>query len=313
MATYCTDLDLKDVFPQIDEFDSKTQLFGWVVESGSQYKAEDSGLVTQLFSNGKSLGSAQADKASVDANDEWFYDSTNDVVYYYNDASNPIDLLMEAGEDFLTLKSRYRTNASKYFDAKVDANLPRGQWKDKDGNYDYIIVRTSALLACAFLIRAHDPISEVANALMEEANQNITSLNSGEVALSWQVTSDASSGFVREVGTISGTVRPVDTRGEWYGTWDKLKLLIDTTGGAIGTATYSVWTKSGSALKATKVVDKVVINGDYQTLSGGLEIRFAGADDSSTATVNDEWEVEVIGRQEAVDSGMRTRRITRGG
>jgi len=313
MATYCTDKDLKDVFPQIDEFDSKTQIFGWEVDSGSRYKAEDAGLVTQLFKNGKHLGSAQGAVSAVDALDEWFYDSTSDVVYYHNSASNPIDLLMEAGEDWVTLKSRYRSNASRYFDAKVDARLPRGQWKDKDGNYDYIIVRTTALLACAFLIRAHDPTSEVANALMEEADQNIASLNSGEVALSWQVTSDASGGVIGEVGNISGTVRPVDTRGEWSGTWDKIKVLIDTTGGAIGTATYSVWTKSSTALKANKVVDKVVINGDYQSLAGGLEIRFAGADDSSTATVDDEWEIEVIGREEAVDSGMRTRRITRGG
>ena len=41
--------------------------------------------------------------------------------------------------------------------------------------------------------------------------------------------------------------------------------------------------------EGTQVVTTEIINGDYQTLSGGLQIRFAGTDFDSTATVNDTW------------------------
>ena len=38
-------------------------------------------------------------------------------------------------------------------------SLDKISFKDKDGNYDYAIVRTTALIACYFLIRASDPTS----------------------------------------------------------------------------------------------------------------------------------------------------------
>ena len=44
------------------------------------------------------------------------------------------------------------------------------------------------------------------------------------------------------------------------------------------------------------------VNGQYQGLAGGLQIRFSG-DTADTATLNDKWEIEVYGRQEAADIG----------
>ena len=165
MATaYCTDRELKDVYPHVDDFDNKVPIYGWVVVSGSKYAAHNSGLVTQLFVDGESLGAAQSAHTDLNVEGEWFYNSTDDVLYYYS-ASNPNDKLMEAGEYWGTLKTRYRENASRYLESKIDKNLPREQFKDKDGNYDYVIVRTTALLAAAFLIRSHDPTSEVAGDL----------------------------------------------------------------------------------------------------------------------------------------------------
>ena len=150
---YCTERDLKDIYPSIDEFDTKTPLYGWVVHSSSLYRADNSGLVTQLFANGQDLGNAQANSGEVNSNGEWYYESTLDAVYYYNSATNPNDMLMESGDDWATLKTRYISNAEKYLDSRLDGRLPRKQFKDKDGNYDYTIIRTTALLACYFLIR----------------------------------------------------------------------------------------------------------------------------------------------------------------
>lgn len=301
---YCTNTELRDVFPSIDEFDTKTTIYGWVVHSGYVYKAEDCGLVTQLFANGKNLGDAESAVDDVNTTDEWYYE--DDVVYYYS-TSNPNDLLMESGEDWGDVRTRFISNASKYLDSRVDSNLPREQFKDQDGDYDYIIVRTTALLACSFLIRASQPTSEIAEALFDEAEKNIVSLNEGSTKLSWQTTGDASMGIIRE-GTVSGNLRIVDTRGAYTAVYDKIGVKV-TLAGAMGTAEYSYWAKDSTNLGSEKMNNgdsatfTDTINGNYQPVGNGLYIRFAG-DTGDTATLNDNWEVEVHGRNETTDSGM---------
>ena len=309
-AIYCTHKELKRVFPQLDTFDNKKPVYGWKEVTSNKYAAHNSGLVTQLFADGEDLGPAQSAHTDLNVEGEWFYNSAEDVLYYYS-ASNPIDKLMEAGEDFTTVVTQYRTDASRYLDSMLDPNMPKEAWKDKEGNYDYIIIRTTALIAANFMIKSHDPNSELANALMEEAMQNIENINQGKAALSWQVTRDSAQGVVRDVTYTSGKIRPVDTRGEWTGTYDLIKVkIIDA--GVLGTATYSVWVKSSTALKNNQVITAEKITGDYQTLAGGLEIRFAGANDSSVAAANDEWEIEVFGKHEDIDSsGGRAVKMTR--
>ena len=310
MPTYISSRDLKDVFPNLDEFDTKKPVYGWVVDSGSRFVAHDSGLVTQLFVDGKDLGSAQSAKTDVDANDEWFYDSATDAVYYYNDASSPDDLLMEAGEDFATLKTRVMKDASNYVDSKLDATLPREQFLLKDGTYDYLIRRLTGLVAAFFLVKGKNPTSEVADALFEEAQMHIEDLNSGRAKLSFQNTGDASKGIVRKI-SVAGSLNIVDTRGNYRGSYDRLKVIV-TTGGVIGTSKYSVYAKDEDALKNNLVIQTEVINGDYQELAGGLQIRFQGSADDSTATQNDEWEVEVMGLYEETDNpAIRSVRMSR--
>lgn len=312
-ATYCTHRDLEDVFPNVNDYDSKEPVYGWADEGTSNlYEAQNIGLITQLFKDGENLGSAEANKAAVNSNDEWFYDSTNDVVYFYHSSSNPADLLMESGEDFATLVTRITKNASRYFDSRVDGTLPRDQWKDRDGNYDYLIVRTVALIATSFLLKAHDPMNPMLDKFEEEYNMNLGLLNGGQARLSHQNSADSSKGILREVGSISGSIRPVDTRGHWSGSYDLIKITIGT-GGVLGTATYNVWVKDGDKLKATQVVTNEKINGDYQVLAGGLQVRFAGGVDSDTATSSDEWEVEVFGFGEEVENPVaRSIKMTRG-
>ena len=54
-ATYCTERDLKDIFPEVDSFDTKTPIYGWVSLGNSLYRANNAGLVTKLFKDGKEL------------------------------------------------------------------------------------------------------------------------------------------------------------------------------------------------------------------------------------------------------------------
>jgi len=310
--TYCTHRQLKDVFPQVDSFDNKKALYGWTEVTTNKYAAHNSGLTTQLFADGEDLGAAQSAHTDLNVEGEWFYNSAEDITYYYS-ASNPNDKLMESGEEFSALITRITANASRYLDAKLDPNLPKEQFKDKEGNYDYIIVRTTALIAATFLIRSHDPQSEIANALMEDAQSNIDSLNQGGAALSWQTTGDSSKGVIRDVTYTSGKIRPVDTRGRWSGSWDLIKIkVIDA--GVLGTATFSVWVKDGDSLKSRQVITAEKITGDYQHIANGLQIRFGGATDTTEAAANDEWECEVAGWREEVDnSKVNSVSMTRGG
>ena len=311
--TYCTHRQLKDVFPQVSEFDTKKALYGWKEVTTDKYAAHNSGLTTQLFADGEDLGPAQSFHTDLNTEGEWFYNSAEDITYYYS-ASDPNDKLMEAGEEFSTLSSRIRANASRYLDAKLDPNLPKEQLKDKEGNFDYIIVRTTALIAATFMIRSHDPTSEIATALMEDAQGNIDALNKGGAALSWQTTGDSSKGVIRDIAYTSGSIRPVDTRGRWSGSWDLVKVKC-ILGGEFGTATYSVWVKDADKLginEGTQVITAQKITGDYQPLAGGLQIRFGGSAKDSVATQDNEWEVEVSGWQEEVDnSTINAVRMTR--
>ena len=390
--TYITHKELKRIFPQIDEFDQKTQLFGWVEHKSSsgEYVAYNSGLVTEVFVDGASLGqknqtigtsaktainyvgtysatatslvvddgSALTDDSYIKINDEillitnistntltvtremfqtdaatisndtsiyqHFYPSANGDNLYDSDndffvlkyGSDPNDVLVEAGEDFTDMVTQYRADASRYFDSRVDPSLPREQLKDKSGNYDYMVIRTVGLIAAAFMIKTKDHKSELAISFMEEADKNIELLNEGKAALSWQNTADASQGLIRDISYTSGAIRPVDTRGNWNGTWDLVKVII-TTGGVLGTAKYSVYTKNSDGLKQNQVVTDEIITGDFQPLAGSLQIRFAGETDSSTANVSgtaDEWEIEVTGQTEYVDSSdMKSIKLTRTG
>ena len=303
-ATYCTHKELKRVFPQLDSFDNKKSIYGWKEVSTNKYAAHNSGIVSQLFADGEDLGPTQSAHTDLNVEGEWFYNSAEDVLYYYS-ASNPADKLMEAGEEFTAMVTQFRSDASRYLDSMLDPNMPREAFKDKSGNFDYLIIRTTALIAANFMIKSHDPNSELANALMEEAMLNINNINEGKAALSFQVTRDSSQGIIRDVSYTDGSIRPVDTRGEWSGTYDLVKVAI-TTGGRIGTATYSVWVKDSDKLKTNKIVTDKIINGDYQSLSNGLEIRFGGDNmDSSSgtqATDTNEWEIEVFGKHEQVDA-----------
>ena len=311
-AIYCTHKELKRVFPQLDSFDNKNQIYGWTEVSSNKYAAHNSGIVSQLFADGEDLGPAQSAHTDLNVEGEWFYNSAEDVLYYYS-ANTPLDKLMEGGEEFTTMVTQYRTDASRYLDSMLDPNMPKEALKDKEGNFDYIIIRSTALLAANFMIKSHDPNSELASALMEEANNNIENINQGKAALSWQVSRDSSQGVIRDVTYTAAQMRPVDTRGEWSGTYDLIKVKIGT-GGVLGTATYNVYVKDGDGLKNQQVITNAVINGDYQSLAGGLEIRFAGSTDSSTATANNEWEIEVFGRNEVVDvSEGKSVKMTRTG
>jgi len=377
---YCTHKELKRVFPQLDEYDQKTPIYGWTTESISgdtYYVSYDSGLMTQLFIDGKSqqsgnqtIGTAKVDDCAEEFNatdtimnitsvanftpdifikvdDEIMYvevvtddtqdsltvvrgvlgttatahssgadiflhfqpsaagdnlyDADNDfIILKYG--SNPADSLVEVGENFASMVTQFRSDASRYLDSRLDPKLPKSQWKNSAGVFDYIIVRTAALIAAAFMIRTNNPTSEVLESIEAEFEKNIELLNTGRASIGFQNTGDASKGVIRDVKYTDGSLRPVDLKGTARSVdFDLIKVEI-TTGGVLGTSKFDVFIKDSEKLKSNKVRENVIITGDYQVLAYGIQIRFGGDSHLDTATLNNEWEVEVRGVNEETDA-----------
>ena len=142
--SYCSVNDLRDIYPQLDEFDTKTALYGLEIDDNLGY-VYNSGAVNRLFADGKDLGSAESSSGAVTANGEWYYDSDNDVVYYYNDATNPQDMVTQSGEDTSTLLTRIMKRASRMFESELDSRLSREVRKDREGNYPEYVIRAVGL------------------------------------------------------------------------------------------------------------------------------------------------------------------------
>ena len=121
---YCTDRDLQDIYPHIAEYDLKRRLYNFQTTGTSNlYLLRDSGLITQLFADGEDLGDAEANSGVVNANGEWYYDSDLDTVYYFDSATAPNSRIMEAGDDWTTVKTRFRRKASRLIESHLDNRL----------------------------------------------------------------------------------------------------------------------------------------------------------------------------------------------
>ena len=211
---YCSLRDVKDVYPNLDEIDSKVVIRNWKDLSGDKYASDNTGLVTRLFMDGEHLSAPQANAGAVDSDYDWYYSSEWDRLYFHNTVTNPNELLMEAGEDWATLIDRMIVNCSMELSAMLDARFPRPipkafQYAEAtDGSdtpeYDYIVKRATALLVAHHLLISKDPKSEDAEILMAELtnvdNSGIVDrLNDGRMKLAFETDRKDQSGDVVEV------------------------------------------------------------------------------------------------------------------
>jgi hypothetical protein len=299
---YCTHRDIKDTYPAInDSGDAKRPIYGWETTGTSNlYLARDAGLVTQLFADGEDLGDAEANSGVVDTNGEWYYDSNLDTVYYFNSSTNPIDMLMESGDDYATLITRVAKRASRMIDSKIGYRVTDTQIKDREGNYPDIIVRAAALQSVILLLTSEDPTNPIIEPFKEELAEIVDGINSGTIViLGNQRTMDAAKGIIREVSVNpSSDLRPVELTGHYTGSaYELLQVYIDTSeNGAIGTTRMTVKGKDSTKLKNTVLIDSEIITGDYQSLGlSGMKIRWSGDNDAAVTTADDEYEIEIFG------------------
>ena len=297
---YCENTDVFDVFPDINKYRNTTRIIGWVVHSGDLYRADSCGLVTQLFTDGKELGDAEANSGVVNENDEWYYDSALDAVYYYNDATSPADMMMESGADYTTYLQRMRRKASRMVESQLDSIMAREIMKDREGLYTAYIIRATSLMTVLLILKANDPNNDYLNMFDTEYREIIKGYQDGSIVLPNAVTKDSSKGILREVSVNSASdLRPVELRGHYGGSdYELLKVKIESgEGGVMGTSKYTVYASDADNLKQDNIVDSEIINGRFQGLGvGSLQIRWGGDDVASAiTTANDEYEIELHG------------------
>ena len=217
MATdfrYANTTDLEMYYPSYSQFDTKHQVFGWVVHSGNLYRADNTGLITLLFVDGQDLGDAEAYSGVVNENGEWYYDSALDAVYYYNSVTSPANLVMEAGIDNSTYFDQMLVNASmelnNLLDRRYPTPIPKYVQFDSDSTYtgssteyDAIIIKATCYLCVANLLRTNGNQEEADyfHGLVTNIDGSgmVDRLNKGEYKLSFEVDAKDSKGKVSTI------------------------------------------------------------------------------------------------------------------
>ncbi len=288
-------------------------VYGWGAVSSSIYPAYGTGIVTVLKQDGVDLGAAEASLAAVTEEGEWFWDSDTDKLSLYT-ATDPNTQKITAGEDHATYTTRRILAATNVIDSLLTAKYQTPFQPDKSGNYDSLLQLITAYQLAVMQSAGKLEINEkYRNMLMNETETGLLDqILAGKVKFEFEIDADSSKGSISAV-SVSGGLNLIETRGIASGvTWDAIKVIV-ILGGAIGTATYSVFTKdpTNDTLKTNEVLTEEVIDGDFQTLAYGLQLRFRG-DSGDTATANDEWEIEVRGQGEDVTNpGFRSMQAAR--
>ena len=304
MATdfrYASQSDLEHYWNAYSDFDSKTQIYGWVVHSGSLYRADDCGLITQLFVDGQDLGDAEANSGVVNVNGEWYYDSALDAVYYYNSASTPADLIMEGGIDnatyFNTMLVKASLTLNSMLDSRYPTPIPKHPLYDANNTtvtatpeYDPLIIEATCYVCATTILRSkgmHDDAGIFASYVTNiDGTGIVDKLSSGAYKLAYEVDSGDSKGAVRAGSGNGGSMDIVETGGAYSGLpYDNI-LITCTTGGAYGVAIVKVAYYGSDKIQGSEKTN-IKITGGLQHIHGGWYCRFQGA----SMTSGDTWEV----------------------
>ena len=306
--------DLQAVVSDIDKFDRKRVLpSNWfTTDTSNLFQLAGTGDISQLF-----VDSIEASMVtdSPNADNEANYSASSDSVQYFLASSSVSALnskVFEAGQDWDSLK----TTVCKEQADRIRSYLNRPIYKRgnstyqgaSDRDYDFIVVRINAILACADLIRSQDP--ERADAIEDMATSIdgaglLDKLKRKEYVLWNETTSRSESGVIKEVSLDSSTtgyIEDIKMDGPPHTDYDEVRVVISTGGTfALGTSSpvkYDVYVKNDNGLRMSKVVDAETVNGDYQSLAYGARIRYQ----AGVYVANDEWSVTFQSDEIAIGS-----------
>ncbi len=315
-VSYCPngEADLRGVLPNIADYDEKRVISGWVVDSAlvDRYKSGSPGTIDMLYKDNFELGAAEANLAAVTSDDKWYYDSAADAVYYFNDGDDPNGLNMGAGTDWATLVNDSILRASRTFEAITGKYPIKHRWGTLD--YDGIVTDCVAGLAVGRLVRPHkgelaDRLEFVYNYDGDEFPKGIMQrIRDGQISLSEEINPALGKGILVESAVDAATTGGIDDiRGRSSGN-DTIEVKIingDTFSyGSVSAVTFSVKIKDETGLMTNEVVTAEIVNGDYQTLAYGLQIRFV----TGLYTDNDAWYIKVS--KEPIETHQALRNIS---
>ena len=301
---YCNaNTDLLDIVPDLQAYDQKRLITNWQQHSGAGnhavFRADSIGYVAKLFEEGKDLGAAQGSIPDGNTAGEWYYEA--DTVYLAHQG-NPIDYNLEAGPDWEALKLKVVKEQAERIRSYIGRPILSRKGVQTESaagrEYDYIIIEANATLACAYLVRAHNP------ELGFELEQRIINTETGQGLLDllkrgeYKLWNEVERQYqVREVSIDNSTTSAiVDVRGDAAINWDAIKIVV-TAGGTLTqgsentTITYSTYIKNDSGIKNSITVNNEPISLGWDEVGHGMYVRWS----AGVVTTNDEWELEVNG------------------
>ena len=305
-ASYCdTNTDLSYIVPDINNYNLRRVLPGDWVASGTTdlYYLYSAGYVTQLFYNGEEMTSVTD---TPNANKEFNYNTSTGLLSFYLTSSSTSLLnsaVIEAGRDWYDTKVEAVRKASDLVRNVLPVPIyPRkgvGMASSTGNDYPEIIVRSTAIIACADLVRPFDKEKGdelMAMAMNPDGTGYLDMVRKGEIALSQDEGLAKHSGIIREVSVNANTTGSIiDVRGKPTVDWDVIKIIISTAGtftsGSASGVKYDTYVKDDTGLKIDKSSDAEVIDGGFQDVGHGMQVRFS----PGLYTISDEWELEISG------------------
>ena len=290
-SAFCNNsTDLQSVVSDIDKYDRKRVLMPNITttDTSNLYQLNNTGFIGQLYKDGVEM-TAVTDTPNAD--NEYNYSSSTDSFQFFLASSSVSALnsaVFEAGQDWDTLKSTVCKEQADLMRSFLDRPIYKRANTTYQGaserNYDFIIVRINAILACADLVRSGDP--EKAQVIEEMATNPdgtglLDKLKRREYVMSNETSFASEKGVIQEISlnnSTTGYIEDIQTHGPPNVDYDEVRVVISTGGTfALGTESpvkYDVFVKNIEGLRMQKVVDARQINGDYQPLAYGARIRF---------------------------------------
>ena len=305
-ASYCdSNTDLQFIEPNINNYNLRRVVPSDWVASGTTdlYYLYSAGYVTQLFKDGEEMTSVTD---TPNANKEFNYATGTGLLSFFleNSSTSLLDsAVIEAGRDWYDTKVEAVAKASDLVRNVLPVPIyPRkgvGMASATGNDWPEIIVRSTAIIACADLIRPYDKEKGdelMAMAMNPEGTGYLDMVRTGQIALSQDEGLAKHSGIIREIAiNASSTGSIIDVRGTPGVDWDVIKIVISTAGtftsGSASGVKYDTYVADDTGLKIDKSSDAETIDGGFQDVGHGMQVRFS----PGVYTINDEWELEVSG------------------
>ena len=303
MPDYCNiTTDLQQVFSRIEDYQAKEILTNWTLDIGTIYYKQGTGYVAKVWWNGVALEAATAYPPS----DGEFSFVADDDTLYVNNYADPDDAEVLAGEDWDSFKTINRDKAQQMVDAYLNAKyatplIPRSRKLHDSADYEYPIVRATALCTCFLIINRVNPNDPNADKLYKEFyNPNpdigepkgiINQLLDGDMVLQDQISS-------REIGNWNiypNASNSVDNSpiliGKYTGSQYKVWRIQVDGAGAPSAGTFKVSYDGGNDWNLTEKDMVDTDNDKYRiNIADGIYIYWPDV----SYSVGDYWDVELF-------------------